>query len=134
LSGRLPKVPYYFYAIQIWPGCLSILKAPIIDRTLLHSKISKPYGMGHLSRDGILGHQFTKDSSLLLHAIDIPFNWQTFKKTILISGFKILEKNPRNKKTQVYSRIVFLKRKNEGRKPDKNSSLKRLEFMPKKLD
>jgi hypothetical protein len=59
----------------------------------------------------------TKDWSLLLHAIHNPFNWRTSKKGILYSGFKNpYKKNSRNKKTQ----------KNEGRKPDKNSGLKRL--------
>jgi hypothetical protein len=28
----------------------------------------------------------------------------------------------------------FVERKNEGRKPDKNSSLRRLEFMPRNLN
>jgi hypothetical protein len=28
----------------------------------------------------------------------------------------------------------FVERKNEGRKPDKNPSLRRLEFMPRNLD
>jgi hypothetical protein len=47
---------------------------------------------------------FTKDSSLLLHAIHSPLFWRILKKTILFAGFK----NPyikilRNKKTGVYS-------------------------------
>ncbi len=31
---------------------------------------------------------FTKDSSIFLHAIHSPFYWRTLKKTILFSGFK----------------------------------------------
>jgi hypothetical protein len=34
----------------------------------------------------------TKDSSLLLSAIHIPFYWRILKKTILFSGLKILTK------------------------------------------
>jgi hypothetical protein len=39
-------------------------------------------------RDGILGLQFNKSSSFLLHAIHSPFYWRILKKTILFSGFK----------------------------------------------
>jgi hypothetical protein len=57
-----------------------------------------------LIHDGILGHQFKKDSSLLLHAIHSPFYWKILKKTILFSGFKNhYKKNLQNKKTRVYS-------------------------------
>ncbi len=43
----------------------------------------------------------TKDSSLLLHAIHSPFYWWIFKN---FSGFKTpYKKNPRNKKTLVFS-------------------------------
>jgi hypothetical protein len=65
---------------------------------------------------------FTKDASLLLRCIHSPFCWRIWKKTILYSGFNNpYKKNPRNKKT----------RKNEGRIPDKNLSLRRPEFMPR---
>ncbi len=70
-----------------------------------------------------------KDSSLLLHAIQ-SFYWQIFKEkpdsTLVL---KYIQKNPRNKTTQVYSWIAFCRKENEGRKPDKDSSLWRLEFM-----
>ncbi len=50
----------------------------------------------------------TKDSSLLLYAIHIPAYWWIFKKTILLSGFKnTYKKNPRNKKTLVFSWKAF---------------------------
>jgi hypothetical protein len=62
----------------------------------------------------------TKDWSLLLHAIHSPFYWRISKKGILYSGFRNPYKKIAKQETQ----------KNEGRKPDKNSSLKRLNFMP----
>ncbi len=56
------------------------------------------------------------------------------QKTIIFSGFKNPhKKNPRNKKTWVYSWIAFCRTENEGRKPVKNSSLIRLELMPRNL-
>ena len=66
--------------------------------------------------DGILEHQF--DQRLESFA---PCYSQILKKTILYYGFK----NPRNKKTWVYSWIAFCRTENEG---IENSSLKRLEF------
>jgi hypothetical protein len=36
----------------------------------------------------------TKDSSLLLYDIHSPFSGRILKKTILLSGFKNLTKNP----------------------------------------
>jgi hypothetical protein len=51
-----------------------------------------------------LNMSVTKDSSLLLHAIHSQFYWQILKKTIVnYSRFKIRYKNPRNKKTRIYS-------------------------------
>ncbi len=51
-------------------------------------------------------------------------------KIIIYSGFKnSYKKNPRNKKTGVYSWIAFCRTEKRGRKPDKSSSLRRLEFM-----
>ncbi len=45
-------------------------------------------------------------------------------------GLKSLQKNPRNKKTWDYLWIAFCSTENEGRKPNKNSSLKRLGLCP----
>ncbi len=59
--------------------------------------------------------------SLLLHAIHSTFLWRILK---------FLEKNPRNKKTWVFSWISFCRTENEGRKPEKNSSLRSLELCP----
>jgi hypothetical protein len=50
-----------------------------------------------------LGISLTKDSSILLHAIHSHFYWQILKKTMLFYGFTNPLKNPRNKKTRVYS-------------------------------
>jgi hypothetical protein len=78
---------------------------------------------------------YTKDSSLFLQAIHIPFYWRILKKTIPFSGFK----NPCKKifetrKLDSTYEWHFVERKNEGRKPEKNSSLRRLEFMPRNLE
>ncbi len=82
--------------------------------------------------DGILGHQFDKKSSLFFNAIQSVSTgaFKTKPESSLV--LKIHAKNPRNKKTRVYSWIALVKRKNEGRKPDKNLSLRRFEF--KKLN
>jgi hypothetical protein len=66
----------------------------------------------------------TKGSSLLLHAIYSPLFWRILKITILLSGFNNPYKNPQNKKPRFYSRKAFCRTENEGRKPDKNSSLR----------
>jgi hypothetical protein len=60
----------------------------------------------------------TKDLSLLPHAIHSSFYWRILKKTILLSGFK----NP------------YILTQNECRKPEKNSSPGRPEFMPGNFD
>jgi hypothetical protein len=87
------------------------------------------------SRVGIRGHQFNQDSSLLLNAIHSPFYWRILKKTLLFSGFKNPYKNLRNKKTRgCILELHFVEWKNEGKKPDKISSLRRLKFMPRNLD
>ncbi len=71
----------------------------------------------------------TKDSRLLLHAI------HNLRKPYSTLVLKSTQKNPRKKKTWVYSWMAFcVKWKNEGIKLDKKSSLRRLEFMPQNLD
>ncbi len=69
----------------------SPLRFSVSYRTLL-------WNLYEVSRDGILGHQFNK-------------RFEYFAPT----------KNPLYKKTRIYSWNAFLERKNEGRKPDKNS-------------
>jgi hypothetical protein len=59
-----------------------------------------------------------------------------FEETILFSGFK----NPYEKSAKQENSSLFMNStlvvewKNEGRKPDKDSSLRRLEFMHRNLD
>ncbi len=62
----------------------------------------------------LLDINLIKDSSLFLHAIHNPFYWWILEKTILFSGFKNSYKNPRNKKTPVYSWIAFCRREKGG--------------------
>ncbi len=81
-----------------------------------------------------LDANLTKELSLLLHAIHSSLYWRILKKIILFSGIKILTENPRNEKTWVYTWIAFCRTEKKGRKPDKNSSLRRLKFMPRNLD
>jgi hypothetical protein len=49
----------------------------------------------------------TKDSSLLLHAIQSPFYRGILKKTLLYSGFKNTYKKSANKETPAFSWISF---------------------------
>jgi hypothetical protein len=63
----------------------------------------------------------TKDSSLLLHAIHSPF--------LLYSGLKKnIKKIRETRKLEFVHEKHSVERKNEGRKPDKNPSLRRLEL------
>jgi hypothetical protein len=72
----------------------------------------------------------------LLHAIHSPLFWRILQKTILFSGFNNPYKNPRKgRKLLSIHEMHFVEGiKKEGRKPDKNSRLKRLEFMPRNLN
>jgi hypothetical protein len=77
----------------------------------------------------------TKDSSILIHAFHSLFNWQILQKTIPYSGFKTPYKKIREtRKLESIHEKHFVEQKNEGRKLDKNSSLRRLKFMPRSLD
>jgi hypothetical protein len=77
----------------------------------------------------------TKDSSLFLHAIHSPFYRRILKRTILYSGFNNpYKKSARQDKLKSIHEQHFVERKTEGRKPDKNSSLRSLEFMPRNLN
>ncbi len=74
------------------------------------------------TRDGFLGHQFNTRLESLLQAINRTFYWRILKKKIiLVSGFNNPYKKSRKQETGVCSWIAL--RKNQGRKPDKNSSL-----------
>ncbi len=77
----------------------------------------------------------TKDLSLLLHDIHSPFLWLIVKENLILLWFK----NPYKKicetrKLKSIHEKYFVQRENDGRKPDKNCNLRRLEFMPRKLD
>jgi hypothetical protein len=79
------------------------------------------------SRDGILGHQFNKRLESFAYDIYSPFCWRILKKTILYSGFNNpYNKNPRNKKTRVYSWIAFCRTEKWGQKNRKNSEKTRV--------
>jgi hypothetical protein len=73
----------------------------------------------------------SKESSLFRHAFHgSPFYYRIFKKIILFSDFTSLYK----KKIRETRKLEhFVERTNEGRKPDRNSNLSRLEFMPRNL-
>ncbi len=82
-----------------------------------------------IHKSGILRYQFNKRPesfcSMQLEA--------GFKKTIFFSGFKDSSKKSARKHKSIYL-LRFVEQKNEGRKPDKNASLTRLEFMHRNLD
>jgi hypothetical protein len=65
-------------------------------------------------------NQLAKDSSLLLHAVDNPFNWLILKKTIPFSAFKNpFKKSAKQDNSSLFmNSILYVKRKN-GRKPAK---------------
>ncbi len=57
------------------------------------------------------------------------------QKTIQLSGFKYLyKKSVKQENSSLFMNILLYNSKNESRKPDKNLSLRRLEFMPRNLD
>jgi hypothetical protein len=73
----------------------------------------------------------TKNSSLLFHAIHSPFYWLILKKTILFSGFK----NPyKQENSRLFIKSILKDRKIRVESQTKTQVLRRLEFMPRKLD
>jgi hypothetical protein len=76
----------------------------------------------------------TKDSSLLLDAIHSLSTGGFLKKTRLYSVFNIHKKIRKTRKLVSIREYHFEEWKTEGRKPDKDSSRRRLEFMPRNLD
>jgi hypothetical protein len=77
-------------------------------------------------RDGILGHQvfcamlFTDSST------------GRFQRKPYSTLVKNLTKKSPKQENSTYLRKAFCRTKNEGRKPEKNSGLRRLEFLPRK--
>jgi hypothetical protein len=53
---------------------------------------------------------------------------------MLFSGFKNPYKKSAKHEEEFIHEYRFVERENEGRKPNKNSSLRILEFMPRNLD
>ncbi len=98
-------------AFSVRGTCALIEKWPIFKKKfclhfrLVHQRTSR--NMAAIPEMEFLDINLTKDSSLLLHAIHSPFYWRILKKTLLFLVFKILTKNPRNKKTQVNSWTGF---------------------------
>ncbi len=83
-----------------------------------------------------LNINITKYLSLLPNAIHSPFYWRILKKTKLVLGLKnLLKKFAKQENSSIFmNSILYVERKNEGRKPGKTLSLRRLEFMPRNLD
>jgi hypothetical protein len=77
---------------------------------------------------------FTKELSLLLHAIPCPFFWRILKTVILYSGVKnTYTKIRETRKLESFHGEHLGEGVSAGRIQDKNSSPKRLDFMPKSL-
>ncbi len=110
---------YCFYFSYFYPSFFLLNDSSSTSSWLLDSEF--------FSDMEFLDNNITKNSSLLLHALHSPFYWRVLKKTILFSGYKNPYKNPRDKKTRVYSWIGFWRTENEGRKPGNNLNLRRLE-------
>jgi hypothetical protein len=80
-----------------------------------------------------LDMNLTKDLRLLLHAIHSlyttgVFYWKPYSTLVLITPRKKIHET---RKLESFHELQFGEQKNEGRKPDKNSSLRRLKFMPR---
>jgi hypothetical protein len=80
-----------------------------------------------------LDSNLTKDSSILPHAtvFTVPATGGFLKKPLVYSGFINLYKKE-TRKLALFMNSV--ERKNDGRKQDKNSRMRRLEFMSRNLD
>jgi hypothetical protein len=82
----------------------------------------------------LLDINLTKDLSFLLNAIHSPFYWRILKNNVLFSGFKNpCKKAAKQENLSLFMKSISVERKIEGRKPDKNFSLRRLQFMPRSL-
>ncbi len=74
---------------------------------------------------------FKKDSSLLFHAIHSSFYWRILKKTKLFFGFKnTYKKSVKQENLSLFMNTILSNRKRKV----ENSSLRRLEFMPRNLE
>jgi hypothetical protein len=77
--------------------------------------------MGYLPLDmEFLDINLTKHSSLVLHAIRSSFYWRIVQQTMLYSGFQNpYKKIHETRKLKSIHEKHSIKRKSEGRKPDK---------------
>jgi hypothetical protein len=102
------------------------------SQTYLSLPLIKCYVQECIERE-CLDISVTKDSRLLLYAVNSPFYWWILKKVILFTGFK----NPHKKSAEQEYLSLFMvsilqNAKKEVRKPHTNS--KGLKFMPRNLD
>jgi hypothetical protein len=78
---------------------------------------------------------FTKNSSLLFHAVHNPFFWLIWKKTLLISGFKNPYKKIREQEnSSLFMNSILKDRKMRAEGQTETQVLRRLEFMSRNLD
>jgi hypothetical protein len=85
-------------------------------------------------RDGILGHQFHKRLESFALCYSQSFLLADFKENQTLLWFtQYLQKNSRKKIESIHEKH-FVEEKHEGRKPNKNSSRRRLEFMDRNID
>jgi hypothetical protein len=90
---------------------------------------------GQSFRAGILGHQSNKRLESFAPCHSQSLLLADLKETVLFSGFQ--DPHTKIRETRKLGAIHekhFVERKNKGRKTDKNSSPRRLEFMPRNLD
>ncbi len=74
-------------------------------------------------RDGILGHQINKRHESFAPCYSQPLILADLKKTILYFGFNNpCQKNPRNKKTRVYSWITFCRTEENENEKNENQT------------
>ncbi len=95
------------------------------------------YEQSQLSRDGILWHQFKKrlESFASCYSQSPFWYWRIFKENHTpLMVLLILTKIRQTRKLESIHEYHFVERKNKGRKLDNNSSLRRLEIMPRNLD
>ncbi len=75
----------------------------------------------------------TEDSSRLLHAVH-SLSTRAFLNQTLLCVKKYIQKIQETRKLESLNKIASRRKKNEGRKSDENSNLRRLEFMPRNLE
>jgi hypothetical protein len=93
------------------------------------------WACGPWSWGGILGYQFNKRFESFAPCYSQSLLLANFTETHTVSGFKkSLQKIIETRKLEPLHEQHFVERKNEGGNPNKNLSLRRLEFMPRNLE